>query len=246
MSTKPNFHIIGPGCGGTSLLAGLLDFNSHIEVGFELGAMKHLYGFRRRPHPVNWWRLRMFRYHQMVEQAASCSTKLLFANKITTEQLGGLLIQSQPFDSISNSRRLKTVVKYLFQGQRLVLVMRDARTCIPSKMKRGGHDLKESVFRWQRSVILIHQLQLSPVPSMLLRYEDLVSRPDHSLRRLCDFVGVPFNDEMLNGTTNPKMHPRYRSTRLALPEASFALPPSVVTAISEQLSLFGYDPSNPT
>jgi len=234
------FHVIGPGCGGTSLVAGLLDFNPLIEVGFELGAMQYLYRQQRRRPVLDYWRFRMHHYRRSVNLIASSSSKPVFSNKITTEQLAGLLIHGESFYSTRNQRRLCTIVNHLFQGQRLVLVMRDGRTCIPSKMSRGGHSLEQSVFRWQQSVQIVHHLHASPLPTYLLLYEDLVQNPDLSLRCLCEFIGVPFDAEMINGTVNSKMHPRYRSNSLAFPKAPLELPQSVVSAISSDLSLFGY------
>ena len=39
---------------------------------------------------------------------------------------------------------------------------------------------------------------LPPERSLLVRYEDLVRHPESSLRRICDFLGVPFTREMLD------------------------------------------------
>jgi hypothetical protein len=37
-----------------------------------------------------------------------------------------------------------------------------------------------------------------PERCLLVRYEDLVRQPESSLRRICDFLGVPFTGEMLD------------------------------------------------
>ena len=39
---------------------------------------------------------------------------------------------------------------------------------------------------------------LTPERCLLVRYEDLVQQPESSLRRICDFLGVPFTGEMLD------------------------------------------------
>ena len=233
-------HIIGPGCGGTSLLAGLLDSNSSIDVGFELFAMKYLYQNNYKFLGPFSWRYRLHLYRHSICRLSEQVSQPYFINKITTEQLAGLLDSNYSHDSQRNKSRLSISTRYLFQSQKLILLMRDGRTCIPSKIKRGNHSLLSSTLRWRQSAHIIKYLHNSSLPTFLLTYEALVSNTTHCLQDLCDFIGVQYSPDMLEGSTNSKMHPRYHSPVISLPSLPDPLPSSVISDISPELELFGY------
>lgn len=240
MLNSPQFHILGAGCGGTSLLAGLLDFHPQIEVGFELYAMQELFLGVQPKLLHDYWRFRMLRYCTKFNKFADSSNASLVGNKITTEQLSGLLTRYAISLDWRNRRRLHTICETLFTSQKLVLIVRDGRTCIPSKIKRGNHSLHVALSRWRLSVAIIKFLHHSSLATFLIRYEDLVSSPALSLASICDFLCVPYVPEMLNGTANPKMHPRYRSGNIYSTSGEEQLPNWVNLIIADDLSFFNY------
>ena len=72
---------------------------------------------------------------------------------------------------------------------------------LPRHIELGGVDFFNVFQRWHdwetkaRTV-----LAESGAPSIFLRYEDLVTRPEAELRRLCEFLGLPFEPMMLRYT----------------------------------------------
>lgn len=241
MGVNRCFHILGAGCGGTSLLAGLLDFHSQICVGFELYAMQYLLRpVHRWPLP-DFWHARVRLYRSSIKRLTLASSKPFFANKITTEQLSGLLLPGEPVLSARNRGRLSAILKFQLFGEKIVLLSRDGRTCIPSKMIRGGHSLDLATARWISSCQLIHYLHASSSDTYLLRYEDLVANPALQLARICHFLGVPYEPSMMQGTSNSKMHPRYQSLQFKNLPSHEELPLSVIEKIAPFLALAGYE-----
>lgn len=237
--SKP-FHIIGSGCGGTSLLAGLVDYHPQVEVGFELFAMRYLY--RSAPHSLlekPWW-LRAYQYKTHFEKYLHRSNGTAVGNKITTEQLAGLLVRPHGDFSTSQKARLLMTSRYIFQNQPLILLLRDGRSCIPSKMNRGNHSLEESVLRWRASVDILLCLHHSWTSTLLLRYEDLIESPESTLRQICSFLALDYDPVMLKGTSNSKMHPRYQAKAVHKPYCPHILPDNQLSLISDHLMRAGY------
>ncbi len=66
---------------------------------------------------------------------------------------------------------------------------------------RGGFEVYSSfdvMLNWRR-VIRLHYQYAEDYPDqyLLSRYEDLITAPEASLRRLCDFLGIQFTESML-------------------------------------------------
>ena len=89
-----SFLLIGAGRGGTSLLAGLLDSHSQLEIGFELFSIDYLIGrkmpwcSRNKKERLIHNRVQAFR-NACLQESLKFSGKL-WGNKITSEQINGL------------------------------------------------------------------------------------------------------------------------------------------------------------
>jgi hypothetical protein len=89
-----------------------------------------------------------------------------------------------------------------FPEARMVQVMRDPRDRHASVMRRYP-DVRRRVGpvtgRWLSSArALRRNLEQYPTRYRLVRYEDLVLRPEDTLREVCEFVGEPYLPEMLS------------------------------------------------
>jgi hypothetical protein len=62
---------------------------------------------------------------------------------------------------------------------------------------RGGVDFFTMLRRWHVWESKARRILAGGVPGLRLRYEDLVTRPEAEVRRLCDFLGLPFEPGML-------------------------------------------------
>ena len=83
---------------------------------------------------------------------------------------------------------------------RVVVLVRDGRGVFYSGLKRG-FDRKVALRAWHRHYLRTRALLDRYVPEhhrALVRYEDLVTNPEATVRRLCDFLGMDFEEGMLD------------------------------------------------
>jgi len=244
MGTTFSFLIIGAGRGGTSLLAGLLDGHSRLEVGFEKSSVRWLMG------RALW--LRLFGSNERLLQQraggfvracrwrAAAHPGKLWGNKITTEQLGGLEDHNR-----LNPGATVDVLDYFFRealaGVRVITLLRDGRTCVRSKVRRTGQPVEDACRWWKYSFHVHEYLRLQHPACIAVRFEDLVREPREVLGRLCSFLGVAFEEGMLAGTSSGKMRPEYR--RPGLDRSVLALEDvsdRVVALLEPELRAAGY------
>ena len=102
-------------------------------------------------------------------------------------------------------------LSHLFPRARFVHVVRDGRDCAASFYRRWKRTPELTMHRWKHVVRLArHQgALLGPERYLELRFEEVTSDPERSLRRLCDFVGVTFDPRVLQ-SSHPHLHPDVR------------------------------------
>lgn len=104
-----------------------------------------------------------------------------------------------------------------FPDAKLIACVRDPRDFLASYKNRhrsSAPEFRERLTRlyhpilttllWKSTVRLIRRLQ-HQIPSnrlLLLRYEDLISMPESHARRICEYLGEPFDSAMLNISDN--------------------------------------------
>src|SRR5688572_18317428 len=212
----PFFLIVGAGRGGTSLLTGLLDIHSRLEVGFELFAIDYLMGSKKARASFFASRRKERLIHERVDSFRSaCIAEAekfpgrLWGNKITTEQIYGLEEHNR-----LNPGAEVDVLDFFFReglpGVKVVFILRDGRTCVRSKMNRTGQAVELACDRWKFSVEAYRYLIERHPDHQTLKFEDLLEDPVAELSKVCDFLGVPFEPEMLEGTKSLKLPPEYR------------------------------------
>jgi len=234
------FLILGAGRGGTSLLAGLLDAHRRLEVGFEQFAIPILMGqqFRHRRHQMEERTTAFLRACQ--EEAARFPGKI-WGDKITTEQLHALADPDpqHPEDSVSKEQLLD----YFFNGPardlKIVFILRDGRTCVRSKVSRTGQDVALACQRWLFSV-QVYQF-LSGRPSChCLKFENLLQHPAAELQGICEFLEIPYEASMLQGTANSKMRPEYQLSTIDAAKLTLQGVPEGLECLDEALRECGY------
>lgn len=89
----------------------------------------------------------------------------------------------------------------LFPDAQILHMIRDGRDCVASlkRMPWWTFGYPASVYKWARAIDvgLWARRQLRPDQYHEVRYEDLVGDPAAELTALCDFLGEPFDDAML-------------------------------------------------
>ena len=92
----------------------------------------------------------------------------------------------------------------LFPNCRIIHIVRDPRAVVASKLKVpwSSTDVVTNALKWKAEVDYARRFAMrrdSATARLLeVRYEELVTRPDHSARVLCEFIGEPHDERMLH------------------------------------------------
>ena len=94
----------------------------------------------------------------------------------------------------------------LFPGAKFVHVIRDGRDCAASFQRRFHRQPELTVFRWKKVVTMGRRQgeRLTAQRYLEVRYEDLTAQPEQHLRRICDFLELPFHGAILE-SAQPRM-----------------------------------------
>jgi LPS sulfotransferase NodH len=242
-----HFLIVGAGRGGTSLLTGLLDSHSRLEVGFEKFSIDFLMG-QKMPRR-SWFRGRgngrlihdrVSAFKRACLSEARSYPGQLWGNKITTEQIYGLEDHNR-----LNAGAGMDILDFFFHKSlpesKVIFILRDGRTCVRSKVNRTGQSIELACARWKFSVQVYKYLAERHLNNVVVRFENLLQQPVSELSRICDFLGVNFEEKMLDGTMNPKIPPEYRQDSIAKAKlAALANDEEWHSLIAEDLSYCGY------
>jgi hypothetical protein len=211
MAHTCNFILLGAGRSGTSLLAAQINQHSKITCGFEDGAVNILSNppasIFLRNTPKGKMKALLTHCYAMAKQ----SQKPLYGNKITTEQL---LLPSPGQPEIA----AKTFVKTFYRVP-VIFLLRDGRTCIPSKVNRGGKTLEEAITYWEQSVLIHNSLLQNHASVLVLKYEELLQQPDQQLIKVCKFLGVTFEPAMMAATSSAILPEMYKNEGLRIEKA---------------------------
>ncbi|WP_421947836.1 sulfotransferase [Phaeodactylibacter xiamenensis] len=88
------------------------------------------------------------------------------------------------------------------QNRKCLQVVRDPRAVIASNRKSatGAYPILFLIRQWRKSVASYHLMEDHP-SHLLMKYEDLVSNPRQSFERITNFLGLPFDSNLLSPST---------------------------------------------
>ena len=234
------FLIIGAGRGGTSLLAGLLDYHPRLEVGFELFASAYLMGHKLPYSGPKIFQKRAKSFASACQSQAKQNLAAYWGNKITTEQFYCLEADTLA-NGVENIDVLDVFFKKYLKKVKVVFVLRDGRACINSKVNRTDLTIEQASERWQYSVSCYKYFQTRHANNICVRFEDLLLKPKETLTGICEFLNVPYTDEMLKGTGNDKMLTDYQSDKLDTSKVKpVELPDECMERIKDDMKYCGY------
>jgi hypothetical protein len=110
-------------------------------------------------------------------------------------------------DSSKSPFRFRAVYGRDAGRARAIVLARDFRAVVHSKMKRG-ESLEAAARGWRLAMAQIDTLtqDLPGGHVHRLRYEDLCIQPRAELGRLCEYLGIPFQDAMLRRPEKTHLH----------------------------------------
>ena len=216
------FFITGRGRSGTWLLQSLLDSHSKICVAPEALFIKNLHPsykginkwtkdtiqqfvddlFLDAKIPL-WWNLEKeetlsyLNKHSRADYKFAEYCKLvysLFASKKGKDE-NVLLGDKNPEYTLFQKDMLQ-----IFPNSKIIHMVRDPRDNIPSYQK-VSFDLNNPgalAYRWNYyNKAFLDAKKSYPNNILLIKYEDLLQQPEQTLKSICDFIDVPFNDSIL-------------------------------------------------
>ena len=221
--------VVGAGRSGTSLAAALLDGHPKLEMAFEQDSAILSSTDEPSPH-------RAVRFRNRCRELAAEFPSKQWGNKITTEQIEGLENDGRSSMDVFQhffADVMRDVVK--------VVVVRDGRTCVRSKLERNSQlTMAEACRRWRYSVF-VHDWLVQQRRVVVLRYEDLMEDARSALLPACACLGVAWDDAMLAGTNSAKLLPEYRQEAIGSARGVVDDPlPSAMTPMEADLRRLGY------
>lgn len=234
------FLIVGAGRGGTSLLAALLDEHGSLEVGFELFSVAFLMGRDLHCQDTHIFDRRVTAFISACEQEAKGYPNAIWGNKITTEQIASLDEHNS-----ANPRARIDILDKLFnvylENRKIIFILRDGRACVDSKVRRTGQSFELACQRWRYSVRVYKFLTNHHSDNLCIRFEDLLLHPERTLRDVCHFMEIPYQEQMLKGSNNKKILPEYRQNQIDTSKAaSVDFPSEYLALIRDDLEYCDY------
>ncbi len=129
------------------------------------------------------------------ERTPSALLKTIFETEAVSANKNKLFIKENHVENFFNE------LERDFERPRYVVLVRDPRDMAlswkRSPILRGG--VIRAANRWKKDQTFAKKLltQIAPERSFMLRYEDILTEPEKEIKRLCDFLGVEFEEEML-------------------------------------------------
>lgn len=240
--TGPPFFVVAAARSGTTLLRVMLDRHHDVAIPGEGHFIPHLWARRDRyggggrvrrtevflhdldAHPAfGFWDLPI----SAVRDAIGDRSDLSFADAIHAAYAAYARKQGKArwADKTPDYIDHLPLLSRLFPEARFVHMVRDGRDVALSTLdlRRFHRHAATCGYFWARQIAAAigEGRRLGPGRYLELRYEDLLDGPERELERLCTFVGLPYDDAMLQHDEHDleKLPERFRPihTRLALP-----------------------------
>jgi hypothetical protein len=220
----PFFFIIGRPRSGTTLLRTMFDAHPNFCIPLEHSNLIHLqYKFGR----IKYWDTKIilslfheFTSNKMIKHwtydKAKLKKNLLSAPKKSSFSDLIKIIYSH-YESVFpkneqliigdksplNSLYLKKLYNGAFTEAKFIYLSRDPRDNISSikKLRSKGFSPSIDILAngWKQSAHqFLYMLEKVPQQILFLRYEDLIVHPKEELLKICDFLNIPFDKNMLN------------------------------------------------
>ena len=238
--TNFEFIIVGAGRGGTSLLSALLDYHSELEVASEYASAEYLMGRKGDNDKEKIMDARISSFIERCEKRAEETADKTWGNKITTEQIHALEDHNR-YNPMHKKDVLEVFFNQYFKGYKVIFILRDGRACVASKVKRTGQPMETACKRWNYSVSVYDFLKNKNDNSVCIKFEDLLLSPKKVLGEICEFLGISFEENMLNGVSSQKLKPEYRNTGIIVEKAKVVdLEEQYLNLIKDGLRKCGY------
>ncbi|XP_015790257.1 protein-tyrosine sulfotransferase 1 [Tetranychus urticae] len=260
----PLIFIGGMPRSGTTLLRVILDAHPDVRCGEETRVIPRLLGYRAQ------WMKSPFESRRLQEAGITPEVLDSAISAFILEVVGKhgppaqRLCNKDPF-----TLRSAVYLKKLFPNSKFIFMIRDGRAVVHSIITRkvtiSGFDLsdyRQCMTKWNSAMQAMHNQceTLGPSYCLPVYYEQMVLKPELWLRKILEFLDVPWNDSVLNheklidkpgGISLSKLE---RSTDQVIKPINVEalskwvghIPEDVVrdmASVAPMLSVLGYDPA---
>ena len=101
-------------------------------------------------------------------------------------------------------------------------MIRDGRDCAASFHRRWGYHPMRSMVNWSDMVSEGRRQGLTVEGKYLeVRYEDITQDPEQSIRRICEFLSISYEQKMLESSPRPRKQQPKRMQRISRNKVSY-------------------------
>ncbi len=199
----PFFFILGRPRSGTTLLSTVLDAHPNICIPYESAIIQSFYDDLVEQRKFSSWHIEK---EKLLANILKCDGNCTFQQLIKLVYL--------QFNSIYKKDEIQLVGDknpiYSFYGKQLMKVFPNARIVHIVRDHRDNiASIKKVDFEAPITALLAHRWKLAnreilklkiqfPKQYYLLKYEDLVLKPEEVLNELCNFLGIAYTNQMLD------------------------------------------------
>jgi hypothetical protein len=186
--------IISPMGTGSTLLRLILDSHKNIAIPHETGFMRIYTAMRFIPFKLSGrhWARRLGWSDEELDEEARRFFERIFMRY--AEQHGKQRWGEKTPQHLWHVARMKRV----FPDSVIVAIVRHPGAAAASNMRRFGHSARWAILHCRRYYKEIaRQAAMGPDRMIVVRYEDLVLKPEPLLRELLDWLGEPWDDSVL-------------------------------------------------
>jgi Sulfotransferase family len=198
MTQAGPIFIIGAMGSGSTLLRLILDSHDNIAIPRETGFMRAYNAHQFIPYKWsgrNWAKRMGWSRQELDEELARFYDRIFMRNvERQGKQRWG---DKTPYHTwhVDDMARL-------FPGAQFVGIVRHPGGCVGSNMNRWGHGVKQAAYHYTRyNREIARQAAALGERFAIVRYEDLVLRPEPLMRELLDWLGEPWSDNVLSHHT---------------------------------------------
>jgi hypothetical protein len=191
---RGQIFIVGAMGTGTTLLRLMLDSHGNIAIPHETGFMRIYNAMRFVPFKWSgrYWAHRLgWSKEEMDEEARRYFDRIFMRY---AEQHG----KGRWGEKTPQHTWHVTAMKHLFPESVFIGLVRHPGAAVASNMRRFGHTGRWAAFHARRYYReLARQASLHPNRFVLMRYEDLVEEPERAMRELLEWLGEPWDENVL-------------------------------------------------
>lgn len=215
------FFIVGSGRSGNTLLRRILFGHSELYIPPETYVLGHAIKTFREHNRINWRHLvflilSIFEYHPeftTFECTLGPLAQELARSPASSRNLAYLLDRFYRYhadlkgfkpsrwgDKTPLNIYALAPIRRVFPRAQFIHIIRDGCDVVDSYLRSGIYpDLTSAAKRWTSSVRAFSKFSRRfPEACCQIRYEDLVTKPQETIAELCGFLGVAFEEQMIN------------------------------------------------